>query len=180
MAMGRGGKNPQPPRFNQCHRSANGGVMPDEGNQSAEATSREMPSPGALTAPPVSPTLQALHAGRVVNGTYRLTRFVGGGGMGQVWEGLHPRTKARIAVKALLPQFGLAPPVLSRFQAEAEIASSLNHPNIVRVTDFDRLPDGRPYLVMEFLQGRDLSAAIKARGRLPPAEAADIIEQIAG
>jgi serine/threonine-protein kinase len=83
--------------------------------------------------------------------------------MGEVWKACHERTKGRVAVKILLPEMGRKADVMRRFQREVEITSSLNHPNIVRVSDADKLPDGRPYLVMEFLEGRDLSTEKPAR-----------------
>src|SRR5689334_7701428 len=79
-------------------------------------------------------------AGTLVNGVYRLVRLLGVGGMGEVWEGRHERTKGRVAVKFLLAEMGRHEQMMQRFQREAEITSDLNHPNIVRVSDFDRLP----------------------------------------
>ena len=118
-----------------------------------------------------------LAPGTLVSGIYRLVRQLGAGGMGQVWEARHERTKGRVAVKVLLPEMGRHEEVLRRFQREVEVTSALNHPNIVRVSDADELPDGRPYLVMEFLDGYDLTTV--AGRALPLAEVIDIIEQTA-
>jgi serine/threonine protein kinase len=113
----------------------------------------------------------------VVSGIYRVVRLLGVGGMGEVWEARHERTKGRVALKLLLPDMGRHSDVLQRFQREVEITSGLNHPNIVRVSDADKLPDGRPFLVMEFLDGHDLAHFI---GRpMPLAEVIEIIEQTA-
>jgi serine/threonine-protein kinase len=68
--------------------------------------------------------------------------------------------------------------IFQRFRREAEITSNLNHPNIVRVFDFDSLPDGRPFLVMELLQGRELSRLIEPDRPLPLAQIVPIIDQI--
>ncbi|HEY0715180.1 MAG TPA: protein kinase, partial [Polyangia bacterium] len=114
--------------------------------------------------------------GLVVNGLYRLERLLGEGGMGQVWEARHERTRGRVALKILLPALGGDESLLARFRREAELTSALNHPNIVQVSDFDRLPDGRPYLVMEYLEGHDLAGELERRGALPLAEAAEILE----
>jgi serine/threonine protein kinase len=113
----------------------------------------------------------------LVGGIYRIVRLVGVGGMGEVWEARHERTKGRVALKLLLPEMGHHQEVLLRFQREVEITSGLNHPNIVRVSDADKLPDGRPYLIMEFLDGRDLTHVIGHP--MAPAEVADIVEQTA-
>jgi serine/threonine-protein kinase len=130
--------------------------------------------PGGSTA-----TDPALEPGTLVNGLYRLVRLVGVGGMGEVWEARHERTKGRVALKLLLPEMGRNEQVLLRFQREVEITSALNHPNIVRVIDADKLPSGRPYLVMEFLDGQDLSHVSRTGQPLGLAEAVDIIEQAA-
>src|SRR6266700_3313672 len=86
-----------------------------------------------------------LASGTLLGGIYRLVRLIGVGGMGEVWEARHERTKGRAAVKLLLPEMGRYEEILLRFQREVEITSSINHPNIIRVSDADKLPDGRPY-----------------------------------
>jgi serine/threonine protein kinase len=119
----------------------------------------------------------SLTPGMVVGGIYRAIRLVGVGGMGEVWEARHERTKGRVALKLLLSEMGRHQEVLLRFQREVEITSGLNHPNIVRVSDADKLPDGRPYLIMEFLEGHDLTHVIGKP--MPVSEATEIIEQAA-
>jgi serine/threonine-protein kinase len=121
----------------------------------------------------------ALAPGTLVGAAYRLVRRLGAGGMGEVWEARHERTKGRLALKVLLPEMGQNDEVLARFQREVEVTSGLDHPHIVRVNDADKLPDGRPYLVMEFLEGRDLGAFAPSGRPLAPGLAAEIIEQIA-
>src|SRR5262245_19863366 len=100
----------------------------------------------------------ALQAGPVLSGSYRVFRLLGRGGMGEVYEAEHQRTRAPFAVKVLSSQFGHNEQMLERFRREAEITSRLRHPNIVKVFDFDRLPDGRPFLAMELLSGSDVAA----------------------
>jgi hypothetical protein len=119
---------------------------------------------------------ERLGPGSLVNGIYRLIRCMGTGGMGEVWEALHERTKGRVALKLLLPEMGRHREVLLRFQREVEVTSGLNHPNIVRISDANNLADGRPFLVMEYLEGHDLSSI---SGPLPLAEVCDIVEQTA-
>src|SRR5262245_9175144 len=131
-----------------------------------------------MSTPAGSPA-SALAQGTVLNGLYRLVRQLGAGGMGEVWEARHERTKGRVAVKLLLPEVGRHPEALRRFQREAEITSALNHPNIVHVSDCDRLPDGRPFLVMELLEGRDLATRLKTGQPLPWVQVGEIIEQMA-
>jgi serine/threonine-protein kinase len=119
-----------------------------------------------------------LAPGALVGGIYRLVRLMGAGGMGEVWEAQHERTKGRVALKVLLAEMGKHEEVLRRFQREVEITSGINHPNIVRVSDADSLPDGRPYLVMEFLEGSDLQK-VAGGSAMPLAQVVEIIEQTA-
>ena len=136
---------------------------------SSDESSEPDPTSGSVPFP--------LATGTLVNGIYRLVRQVGAGGMGQVWEARHERTKGRVALKVLLPEMGRHEEVLRRFQREVEVTSALNHPNIVRVTDAGELPDGRPYLVMEFLEGHDMTTV--AGRALPLGDVIDIVEQTA-
>jgi serine/threonine protein kinase len=102
--------------------------------------------------------------GALVGETYRVEARLGRGGMGEVWRVRHERTGASYALKLLNADFAAVPGLLTRFQREAEITSSLNHPNLIRVFDFNLLPDGRPYLVMELLEGRELAGVIRDDG----------------
>jgi serine/threonine-protein kinase len=120
----------------------------------------------------------SLMPGTVLRETYQIVRHIGQGGMGDVYEAKHARLTGRYAVKVLPPEFALNPAVLSRFRREAEIASGLQHPNIVQVIDFHETDDGTPYLVMEYLDGEDLAALMARRGSMSLAEAMPMIEQI--
>lgn len=99
--------------------------------------------------------------------------------MAEVYEAEHMRFAARFAVKVLLDDVVKDEEVLKRFQREAEIASALRHPNIVHVVDFNRLPDGAPYMVMEFLDGVDLGTQIERQGPMSLDKTLDIIGQVA-
>jgi serine/threonine protein kinase len=136
-----------------------------------------MPSSGEETGRDALAASGSLTPGMVVGGVYRAIRLVGVGGMGEVWEARHERTKGRVALKLLLTEMGRHQEVLLRFQREVEITSGLNHPNIVRVSDADKLPDGRPYLIMEFLEGHDLTHVIGQP--MAVSAVAEIVEQAA-
>jgi tRNA A-37 threonylcarbamoyl transferase component Bud32 len=123
--------------------------------------------------------MPALLPGAVLADTYRVVRYIGRGGMGEVYEATHARLAGRYAIKALLHEFAELPEALERFRREAQITSSLRHPNIVQVVDFNQLPDGTPYLVIEFLGGHDLGATLQKSGPLPVADALSILEQVA-
>ncbi len=116
--------------------------------------------------------------GRTLGGKYRLIRCIGKGGMGSVYQGVHTELEKKVAVKLLHQQMAPHQDVFQRFKREAKIACKLNHPNIIEVFDFDRTPDGIPYIVMEFLAGEDLEALLDRRGSLPMPRVLSIFEGI--
>lgn len=127
----------------------------------------------------MSRALQALAAGTVLQGTYEIVRPVGAGGMGEVYEARHARLPGRFAIKILSFRVDDGSAEFRRFQREAEIASSLRHPHIVQVVDFNQADDGAPYIVMEFLEGADLAAVLEQEVRLAPARVVAIVAQVA-
>ena len=116
--------------------------------------------------------------GRVLGGTYKVERLIGEGGMGQVYEASHTRIPRKFAVKVLSVKMNTVPTVVARFQREAMIGSRLGHDHIVAVTDFDTTEDGFPYLVMELLEGSDLSGVLQKEGALSPVRATSILRQV--
>jgi eukaryotic-like serine/threonine-protein kinase len=104
-----------------------------------------------------------------MSGKYRLDSRLGGGGMAEVFLGSMLGVEGfsrRVAIKRVLPGFSDNPAFAQMFVAEAQISSRLQHPNIVSVLDFDRDAEGRLFLVMELVDGRDLDA-LCASGPLP-------------
>ena len=121
-----------------------------------------------------------LEPGTVLSGSYEIVRRIGEGGMGAVYEARHLRLQdRRVAVKVLLKDFAKDPEVFARFRREAEIGARIGHPHIINVTDFDKLPDGSPFMVMEMLAGEDLSDRL-ARGAVPFAEAMRLLREVGG
>ena len=119
-----------------------------------------------------------LGPGVVIAETYRIEALLGQGGMGAVWLASHLRLSGRkVAIKVL---HGAAPgdELLTRFRHEAEAAAKIGHAHIVDTLDYNTLPSGQPYIVMEHLEGEPLSARIK-RGPLDPSEALRLLVQIA-
>ena len=116
--------------------------------------------------------------GTLLKDTYQIEAELGKGGMGDVYIARHKTLPRRFAVKFLrLPDEAPAG-LLERFEREAMIASGLGHPNIVEVIDFDRQPDGSPFIVMELLEGETLAARLK-KGLLSRATVAAIVRQTA-
>ncbi len=115
--------------------------------------------------------------GDVIEGKFTITRLIGEGGMGVVYEAFHQRLGYPVALKFLHPEAAQTPGAMARFQREAHAAAELSGVHVARVLDVDALPNGLPYMVMELLKGRDLEAELRSRGALPVAEAVDIVLQ---
>ncbi len=121
-----------------------------------------------------------LNIGRVFNQTYKVEQLIGEGSMGTVYVVSHTRVKRRFALKLLKSELASASPeALTRFQREAEITSGLGHPNIVEVLDFNRTADGAHYLVMELLDGQDLTSLLDRPQPVGLEEALTILRQAA-
>jgi serine/threonine-protein kinase len=112
-------------------------------------------------------------------GNYVVQKKVGEGGMGVVYLAEHPRIHRRVAIKVLLPQYAQNPEVVSRFFNEAKAANEIRNEHIVDILDFGELPDGAPYIIMEWLDGKSLSDVLDAHGKLPLARAVHIARGIA-
>jgi serine/threonine-protein kinase len=112
-------------------------------------------------------------------GSYHIVRVLGEGGMGRVYEARHMRIeKKRFAIKVLHPELARNQEIIQRFQREAEAAATISHPNVVGVYDVDRTPNGRPYLVCEYLHGIDLADYTTKVGKLPSLLAIRIARQL--
>lgn len=116
--------------------------------------------------------------GTVLGGRYELKEVIGDGAMGRVYKARHLLMKRTVAVKMMHPQLVSGKAALKRFQKEAELASALNHPNIMTVYDFGVAEDGSPYLVMDYLEGTPLNDLIKAEKHLPLSRAMHIFRQV--
>jgi eukaryotic-like serine/threonine-protein kinase len=109
--------------------------------------------------------------GQFIKGKYRVDRVLGEGGMGVVVAAHHLALDLRVAIKFLQPALRTDPTVVERFAREARAASKIESDHVARVTDVDALEDGTPFMVMEYLEGRDLSA-VRANGAGLPIPAA--------
>ncbi len=114
----------------------------------------------------------------LVAGKYKLTRLLGRGGMGAVWEGTHTSLGTRVAVKFIDAEYAESPEARSRFENEARAAAKLRSKHVVEVYDHGVSDDGRPFIVMEFLQGEPLDKRLDRVGRMPAKETAHIVMQV--
>ena len=100
-------------------------------------------------------------------GSYRIARKIGQGGMGQVYRAVQPTIGSRVAIKVLTQECAAQPSLVERFFAEARAVNLIRHEHIVNVLDLAMFADGRPYIVMEYLEGRPLSSLIREHGPAP-------------
>src|SRR5258708_4751240 len=117
--------------------------------------------------------------GDVIAGKYALGNVIGEGGMGVVYEATHTRLHQRLAIKVLRPDVPDFKLVLERFEREARATAQLRTIHAARVIDVDTMPDGLPYIVMEFLEGVDLDVELRASGPMAVDEAVDVVRQVA-
>jgi eukaryotic-like serine/threonine-protein kinase len=115
--------------------------------------------------------------GEILAGKYRVEKVLGVGGMGVVVAARHIDLDEKVAIKFLLPTMLTDGAAVARFQREAKAAVRIKSEHVARVFDVGRLPNGAPYMVMEFLEGSDLAALLAQHGAMPLAQAVDFILQ---
>jgi eukaryotic-like serine/threonine-protein kinase len=118
-----------------------------------------------------------LETGQVIDGKYRITRLIGTGGMGAVYEGEHVLIRRRIALKVLHADSATNADVIRRFEREAQAAGEIGNDHILEVLDLGSLANGDRYMVMEFLDGETLATRIQRHGHLTPQQIAPIARQ---
>ncbi len=124
--------------------------------------------------------MEAWSEGTVVRNRYRILNKVGEGGMGTVYKALHTGFDEVRALKVISPELVSDELFVKRFKQEAFITRKLQHPNAVRVDDVDEAEDGRPFIVMEYIDGRSLKKLIQEEGPLPAPRVCSIVKQVAG
>src|SRR5947209_19966160 len=105
-------------------------------------------------------------------GSVQITALLGRGGMGEVYRARDTKLKREVAIKILPEEFSRDPDRVARFQREAEVLASLNHPNIAAIYDLSET-EGSRFLVLEFVEGETLAERI-GRGAIPIEEALNI------
>jgi hypothetical protein len=120
-----------------------------------------------------------LPAGLVLRGKYQILEKIGSGGMATVYRARHLAFGEIRAIKVVSGRLAEDPTFLRRFRAEAVVARKLQHPNAVGVDDLDATEDGRPFIVMEHFEGRDLRELVKTTGPLTVTRALRIASQVA-
>jgi len=116
--------------------------------------------------------------GKTLPGGHHILDLISVGGMGRVYRAQQSALGRTVAVKIIHPHLLSDENSALRFMTEARAASQLNHPNSVSVFDFGRTEDGQPYLVMEFLRGKDLARVAYEEGPLPFGRIVDTLRQV--
>src|ERR1044071_8205889 len=117
--------------------------------------------------------------GETLSGRYLVTRKVGQGGMGAVYEATHTLIGKRVAVKVLLEKYARREAIVQRLEQEARLASSCQNEHIIDITDFGTTEDGRTFVVMEYLEGESLSECLSRETRLSEQRVLRIASQAA-
>jgi eukaryotic-like serine/threonine-protein kinase len=152
-------------------------VAPGDRPKTAEQLARAMYQSGKLTKFQAQAVYQGKTRGLVV-GNYVVLERIGKGGMGEVYKARHRRMDRIVALKLLPSAATKSPEAVQRFQREAKAAAKLSHPNIVTAHDADEA-QGVHFLVMEYVDGKDLSTLVKECGPLPVAAAVHYVLQAA-
>jgi serine/threonine protein kinase len=124
-----------------------------------------------------SSSAAGVREGDILAGKYRVERVLGIGGMGVVVAAHHIQLDEKVALKFLLPDALRNSEAVARFAREARAAVKIKSEHVARVTDVGTLPNGAPYMVMEYLDGGDLSAWLQQRGPLPVEQAVEFVLQ---
>ncbi|WP_437756059.1 serine/threonine-protein kinase [Sorangium sp. So ce1389] len=116
----------------------------------------------------------------LLGGQFQILQKIGSGGMGSVYKAAQPAMNRMVAVKILHPKLANRKDLVSRFRREARAMSHLTHPNTVKVLLYGELEDGSLYIVMEYLEGKNLNQVVRKEGPLPVERAIPILIQVCG
>src|SRR5262249_47038677 len=129
-----------------------------------------------------------LNLGDMLSGRFRVLRFLGRGGMGDVYEAKDLDLGIRVALKTIRPEIACDPRSLARFKHEIQLARPVTHPNVCRMFDLGRHRFPREagpsanaveFLTMELLEGETLATRLRSAGRMSTAEALPLVQQMA-
>ncbi len=150
----------------------------DPGATEPQPGPRPAPTPPAAGNDHRSRTVAFAAGELVAGGRFRIVRLIARGGMGEVYEAEDLELHVRVAVKTIRHEVAAHPQALSRFKRELHLTRSVTHPNVCRVFDFWQDRSGIAFVTMELLDGETLADHLHSHGRLTPAEALPVIEQV--
>jgi serine/threonine protein kinase/tetratricopeptide (TPR) repeat protein len=127
--------------------------------------------------PPSPYGYEASLVGRSLGGRYKILRILGEGGMGAVYQARDLELERIIALKVIRPELASNSGILQRFKQELILARNVTHKNVIRIYDLGEA-DGIKFITMEYVEGEDLRSLLREKGKLAPAEAVAIVQQI--
>jgi serine/threonine protein kinase/tetratricopeptide (TPR) repeat protein/TolB-like protein len=127
--------------------------------------------------PVVRDTRAAIQPGSVLGERYEILKRLGEGGMGAVYKARDRELERLVALKVIRPELAGNPDILRRFKQELILARQVTHKNVIRIFDLG-MADGRKFITMDYVEGRDLKSVLVERGKLPSEEAVSIIQQV--
>ncbi|HEY2645799.1 MAG TPA: serine/threonine-protein kinase, partial [Candidatus Acidoferrales bacterium] len=122
-------------------------------------------------------SLAAVKPGALLGNRYEIIAILGEGGMGAVYKARDRELDRMVALKVIRPELAGRPEILQRFKQELILARKVTHRNVIRIFDLGDA-NGIKFITMEFIEGRDLKSLLVEKGKLPPEEAADIVQQV--
>src|SRR5713101_8150354 len=140
----------------------------DQQETIAGATGWSDPIPATAT-----PESGPLTAGMVLGDRYEILKALGEGGMGAVYKARDLELGRLLALKVIRPELANRPDILRRFKQELILARQVTHKNVVRIFDLS-MADGRKFITMDYVEGRDLKSVLVERGKLPYEEAVPV------
>ncbi|MBA3452798.1 MAG: serine/threonine protein kinase [Deltaproteobacteria bacterium] len=150
------------------------GIDPDTGPVRRSGSDSHVTSSGGSGASAMPEVI-----GTTLSGRYLVTRKIGQGGMGAVYEATHTIINKRVAVKVLLEKYAQREALVKRLKQEAQLASSVDNEHIISVTDFGTTEDGRTFVVMEYLDGESLAECLTRETQLSEQRILRIVSQAA-
>ena len=148
---------------------------PDQTLTSALANDWSVQSPSDVMS--VTALTMVLQPGRFLGNRYEIVKLLGEGGMGKVYQARDLEVDCFVALKVIRPDLAQNPEILHRFKQELILAREVTHRNVIRIFDLGQAK-GIKFITMEFVEGRDLRAVLRERGKLSPDEAVQIIVQV--
>src|SRR5215472_6749693 len=143
----------------------------------SEGSSSKASKASKASIPPSTTATDEMPPGTVLGGRYKILQLIGRGGMGAVYKAHDKELDRTVALKLIRPDLARNPEMVRRFKQELILARQVTHKNVIRIFDLGQ-SEGIKFITMDFVEGHDLRALLKEKGKFPPREAARIMLQI--
>src|ERR1700722_16522209 len=171
LVDGTSGYTPEPPSSSQ--------TTLDDSAPASMAIPADWSVPSRNPVPVAGATLSlaAVKPGFLLGNRYEIVTMLGEGGMGAVYKARDRELDRMVALKVIRPELAESPEILQRFKQELILARKVTHRNVIRIFDMGDA-DGIKFITMEFIEGRDLKSLLVEKGKLPPEQAVDVVQQV--